>query len=539
LWNLGLSVVEPDSAFAAKVERTYRPIDTLKSFAQFTTPSQFAVVQKAVLAVESNKEADSLSLEERQQIRGLMFASLDKSSPLSKWISLAPSLLSIHYHCNTDSDLSRLTELCSALFSLSVRDLSIFDCDPSFDWGLFHKIPSLRSSHFDFDFRNRSNITGNSKVLAHLLIPYEDESKVRQHTFVEHEWKRANAAEEFALTDVYAHPMELTGKPTSNPLPLLKWTETLAMIIRSTPSLVEVTALWTASWVMQVRPNSDLIDNCDLGYHSARLASSLSAIIPTCPALADLDAVKNGEESFSHFLRQLSSPTILRRLEIEDEFDNTEWKDFVAVFPNLRLSSLALLLHDHYSLKRFGLALPALKTTLTDLNLSAAPQYNPKVDWLAHGLSQLDHLQSLNLEFPLGNTSKACNILLPALVQLPLADLTLSASFDSQSMQILASQLPHFTKLRWFGLLCEVDSDDDYRKPFTPDDWRAFFSALPPTLISLYLRCDEDFGFGSSLELLPKTSLTLLEVEDQQFCPNQFGDLQKALPGKQPEEPRG
>jgi hypothetical protein len=43
-------------------------------------------------------------------------------------------------------------------------------------------------------------------------------------------------------------------------------------------------------------------------------------------------------------------------------------------------------------------------------------------------------------------------------------------------------------------------------------------------------------GFGSSLELLPKTSLTLFEVDRRSFFPNQFRDVIKVFPNKEEEE---
>jgi hypothetical protein len=82
------------------------------------------------------------------------------------------------------------------------------------------------------------------------------------------------------------------------------------------------------------------------------------------------------------------------------------------------------------------------------------------------------------------------------------------------------------------------DREDGWPELLYDEDWSVLFSALPSSLVSLELidPFEVSPGFGSSLELLPKTSLTMFEVDGRSFFPDQFSDVVKVFPDKEEEE---
>jgi hypothetical protein len=531
LLNLGFSDVNPDSGSLGKLERNEFD-DAFQPFAQVTTPLQFAVVQKAIRAV-GTKEVHTLSLEERQQIRGLMFASLNKSNAL-RWLSLAPSLLVVRYECGKGETLfSQLNELRSALHSSSVSELSIFGCGPSFRWRSFLDLPSLRTVRFGF---NRSRVAGDSKVLQHLMTPYEEEGVVCQNYMVKHEWKRTNETDGFVLTGFFVHPDTVEDQPSLKPISLEDWTQKYIELVRATPSLTKAIVYHNPSWANRFLPHSS-VQSLALG----RLNAPPLADVHRCPSLTGL-SVFEGYEHSSQLIRQLPLLTNLCRLDMEGTLNQEDWKRFVEVAPKLRLSTLNTLLDDSSDLGNLAPALPHLKSTLTELDLwSFVDPDAPELQVFAEALSQLKCLRTLSL--PLGYLpSEVLPMFLPAVASTPVSDLTLFGMLNPESIEVVSSNLPSMRNLRWLSLCFDEVSEeiwnDGWVEPLTPDDWRALFNSLPPTLNTLELTrpFETSTGFGSSLELLSKTSLTVFSVRlgdgrCRSFFPDAFSEVGAVFPG--------
>jgi hypothetical protein len=85
MWNLGFSEVVPDSASVTKLNNNLlylRKNDQLRPFSRIATAPQMIPLQEVEEAIESD-EFDKVSTDRKQQVRGLMFASLDGPSPFA------------------------------------------------------------------------------------------------------------------------------------------------------------------------------------------------------------------------------------------------------------------------------------------------------------------------------------------------------------------------------------------------------------------------------------------------------------------------
>jgi hypothetical protein len=174
MWNLGFSDIATDPTVISHLNDLYAP-DKLQPFARLANFTQMTSIQKLLRSFES-KEIDQLSTDERQQMSGLMFASLDKFSSLSKWFAAAPSLFALSCEASTRNSAcsaSFLKELHTALQSSSVRELSIFDDASDFRWNSFFEIPSLRTLRFSINPSTKSGLAfaKSSELLSHLIEP--------------------------------------------------------------------------------------------------------------------------------------------------------------------------------------------------------------------------------------------------------------------------------------------------------------------------------------------------------------------------------
>jgi hypothetical protein len=419
-----------------------------------------------------------------------------------------------------------------------------------FSWSSFLELPSLR--HVCIQFDPHTSLAGSdSKVLRHLLVPIEYKEKVLQHSLLQHEWNRTRETDSFALTLVYAKIAE--DKPTISPLPLDKWIQELAELVKASPSVTEVSALnvpelGTLPEFVSILPHSS-IQKFDTPNYSRTLSlvPALASALPNCPSLTDLTIFEDYNHSFSSLLRQLSSAN-LQRLELVDGLNEQDWQCFLDVLPNLRLSSFTTNLNDIPSFGHCGSALNLMKDTLTELRLWSVTVESEAAQMLVEPLRVLNHLQFLGL--PMGIfPDEILPILLPSLVNLTITTLTLFGSFNPRSIDMLAGKLALFRNLRSLELrfeeLEEEDWDEGWPELLEQKDWATLFSSLPPTLCCLQLR--EPFevteGFGDSVTKLPK-SLTLFEVDYEKFYPDRFGEILASFPNEEPhdedadEEPR-
>jgi hypothetical protein len=340
-------------------------------FARISSPSQIVAVRKLFRAVES-KEVDQLSTEERQQIRGLMFAPLDESSSLSRWFSLAPSLLVVCYRVPPKDPSSHLTELHAALQTSCVRDLSLVECvDTDFRWSSFFELSSLRTVQFHNSRSIAQSLANKSKVLHHLLVPFKgDDDAVSHYSVYFHSWKRVSDKEEFALSRVSAYSAPFVNQSLIDPTSVSNWIQDLAEVVQASSSLTDLSLDGGQAEVASILPHSSL-RSFRPGYCRRRTRAFVdlfASALLNSPSLTNLVIFPDTETSFSPLLLQLPSSNIID-LSVENGLNENDWRVFSGILSRTRLSSLFLDGTDSPEFDVFCSALPQINNTLTSLSL--------------------------------------------------------------------------------------------------------------------------------------------------------------------------
>jgi hypothetical protein len=523
MWNLGFSDITADSVAIAKIGPACSYFCDISPFALISSPSQILSVQNLFTTVES-EEIDEISNEERQQIRGLMFVSLIDTLSLSKWFALAPSLLAVQYSPTSESSKpSHFLELHSALQTSCVRDLTLFHCgDADFRWSSFFEIPSLRIIRFISSTSVAQSLADKSKFLFQLVVPFKtNDNVVFRHSVTDHTWKRAGTGEQFVLSSVAAETIDRTANPTlSDPTPFDKWIQDLSEAIQATPSLTEVHLQKTAAETIWMLLRSSIQSFRQRTFSIKTVAPLLPSILPDSPSLTSLN-IETTKGVMSPFLRLLPSSNLTALHS--DDLREEDWRVFAEVLPQTRLRKLGLFTSMGFELVAH--ALPSIRSTLTTLILWDLHADSGSV--LADSLPYLDHLTRLDIMMGY-HGEDSLPALMSGLSRITIFDLSLS-SVDSASMQALAAGLPKLLSLRWLCLGFNEDPENQTGY-LSPQDWLSLFRSLPPTVSYLRLQECTRFDFGSdTLALLPKTSLSLLETDEQMVYPDGFHEILNTL----------
>jgi hypothetical protein len=464
-----------------------------------------------------------------------MFATFNATSPLSNWISRAPSLFYVHldlvYRGSLHSErqrlaLTSLSKLHRALqTSSSVRHLEIsrsIHCD--FPWSSFFELPSLFSLTFQSspDSSFCSFLSKRSALLHHLTSsPFRcpEDQCYGDFTYTYyirgHGWGRSKEKEDFSLVSVTCRHSESQyhsdkAESVSSSITSQEWLRTLCELANNTPSLTQLE--------IGDRPeNTTLL----LNHPSIQKFSTHGKFsdFPHSSSLTDLFLYLPSTEN-EEFYRQL--PLLPKLATFSTLGMETEASaKLAAVLGKTRLSSLSLDADEPVDIALFS-ALPQISQTLTKLDLSIGSWEASQVSALASVLPRLENLSSLSL-----TSSSLSPEILSVLSSPLLLGLTFSFELSVPNLRLLSSALPKMQRLLWLTVdfLGEEDFAED---PDCISTWSLFFRSVPSNVTNLSLQFDDYLGndFGESLNLVPR-SLSFLEIDKRCYYPDQFSDLSK------------
>jgi hypothetical protein len=520
MWNLGFADVTPDPSSLNILQELFDQRNSALPFACVANSSQITVVRNALKAVES-KQIDDLSSEERQAIRGLMFAPLKKPSSLSKWLSLSASLFFVHLELKNSA--LDLTNFAVALKTSSVRHLSLRNSNCSFRYASFFDVPSLRSfrCHWVSGSAFEDFLKEASDFASFFITPFKDEQKqVWQGRASGLEFTRPDEQDKFGLARLSGDFNEIIHKTKSAPrkiTPLKNWFQKLGEIAQATPSLTEVYFEGPAESVLMLPGSS--IQKFDLNSEAAGVLSLVASILPKCPLLTELNISEDA--SPAPLIRLLPSlPSLSSFNLVVPDVSDEDWTEFAKVLPQTRFSTLSVIcpLRESTFSSLFCPALPELKNTLTTLRLTYAGTSNYIA--LGKALAQLDNLRSLEVGLVGHGIDGFFDHIAPSLSYPPLVELSLFfvEPLQSRHFRKFGPTLSALRSLRYLSL-----HSSEMR--LTSADTELLIGALPSTTRVLTLVAISTQFRGKTRKLLQQSSLSALALgsrHDLCYFPDDF-----------------